>query len=80
MPFDIDDTKGPLIEDTVRTMDEVRGKALGSSLSTERYERSSDSRVSVQVRKLHTLELDQLQFVGEALSILRQEVHGQVAQ
>lgn len=24
VPFDIDDTKGPLIEDTVRTMEEVR--------------------------------------------------------
>ncbi|KAK9842334.1 hypothetical protein WJX81_007313 [Elliptochloris bilobata] len=53
VPFEIDDTKGPLIEDTVRTMD--------------------------QVRKLHTLELEQLQFVGEALSLLRQEVHGQAA-
>ena len=27
VPFDIDDTKGPLIEDTVRTMEEVRRKA-----------------------------------------------------
>ena len=76
VPFDIDDTKGPLIEDTVRTMEEVRRKAASSSLSMEHFH---ETWAFLQVRKLHTLELDQLQFVGEALTILRQEVHGQVA-
>ena len=32
-----------------------------------------------QVRQLHDVDLSKLQFVGDALSSLRQEVHGQVS-
>ncbi len=32
----------------------------------------------MQVQQLHELDLEQLQFVGESLKLLRQEVDGQV--
>ncbi len=32
----------------------------------------------MQVRQLHELDLGQLQFVGDSLRILREEVQGQV--
>jgi uncharacterized protein with HEPN domain len=34
----------------------------------------------MQVKRLHALDLNQLQFVGEALTTLRQEVDGKVEQ
>lgn len=51
--FDIDDVKGPLIDNPIRTLE--------------------------QVKKLHTLELDKLQFVGNALTTIRREVNNEAA-
>eukprot|EP00879_Flechtneria_rotunda_P000868 GHRR01000995.1.p1 GENE.GHRR01000995.1~~GHRR01000995.1.p1 ORF type:complete len:400 (+),score=178.35 GHRR01000995.1:293-1492(+) len=48
VPFEIDDNKGPLLDNPIRSKD--------------------------QLKQLHKLDLSQLQFVGESLSILRQEV------
>ncbi len=36
------------------------------------------SRSGLQVKQLHELDLEQLQFVGESLTLLRQETLGQV--
>eukprot|EP01024_Parvocaulis_polyphysoides_P013348 TRINITY_DN1521_c0_g1_i8.p1 TRINITY_DN1521_c0_g1~~TRINITY_DN1521_c0_g1_i8.p1 ORF type:complete len:549 (-),score=46.82 TRINITY_DN1521_c0_g1_i8:1543-3165(-) len=46
--FEIDDIKGPLIENTVKNMD--------------------------QVKQLRPIETEQLQFVGESLSLLRKDI------
>lgn len=51
--FEIDDIKGPIIPQTIRTLE--------------------------QVHQLYDVELDKLEFVGEALSILRKEVNNQAA-
>ncbi|CAL8463096.1 g2630 [Coccomyxa elongata] len=53
VPFEIDDHKGPIIDNPISTID--------------------------QVKQLHELDLEQLQFVGESLSLLRQETLGQAA-
>jgi uroporphyrinogen decarboxylase len=53
IPFEIDDNKGPLIDNPIRSMDGLKN--------------------------LHPIELDQLQFVGESLGLLKQEVGGQAA-
>ncbi len=52
MPFEIDDAKGPIIENPIRSLEDVQ--------------------------QLHALDLDQLLFVRESLSILRDEVDSQV--
>jgi uroporphyrinogen-III decarboxylase len=54
VPFEIDDLKGPIIDNPVTSLE--------------------------QVQQLHELDLDQLEFIGESLSILRQEVGNQVIQ
>jgi len=51
--FEIDDNQGPLIENVIRSME--------------------------QVKQLHALDLSKVQFVGSALSQLRQEVNNQAA-
>ena len=48
IPFEIDETKGPIIDDPVKTMDDLKG--------------------------IHEIEFEQVDFVGQALSILRDEV------
>ena len=48
IPFEIDESKGPLIEDPVTQMDDLKS--------------------------IHTIDFQHVQFVGEALSILRDEV------
>ncbi|BDA47921.1 Uroporphyrinogen decarboxylase [Coccomyxa sp. Obi] len=53
VPFEIDDHKGPIIDNPISTID--------------------------QVKQLHELDLDRLQFVGESLTLLRQETQGQAA-
>ncbi|CAL5229004.1 g12244 [Coccomyxa viridis] len=53
VPFEIDDHKGPIIENKITSLDEVK--------------------------RLHSLDLNQLQFVGEALTTLRNEVDGKAA-
>ncbi len=47
IPFEIDDNKGPLLDNPIRTMDGLKA--------------------------LHPIDLTQLEFVGESLSILKQE-------
>lgn len=51
--FEIDDIKGPILEQTVRSME--------------------------QVKKLHSLDFSKVDFVGRALTQLRQEVNNQAA-
>ncbi|DBB16551.1 TPA: Uroporphyrinogen decarboxylase 2, chloroplastic [Trebouxia sp. C0006] len=53
VPFEIDDVKGPLIANPVRSLQ--------------------------QVHQLQSIDLEQLQFVGDALTCLRQEVDGKAA-
>ncbi|KAK3161320.1 hypothetical protein QOZ80_1BG0075640 [Eleusine coracana subsp. coracana] len=53
VPFDISDSKGPVIQSPVRSEE--------------------------QVRELVPLDLDMLQFVGESLKILRNEIDGKAA-
>lgn len=53
VPFEIDDNKGPLIDDPIRSME--------------------------QLKQLHSLDLTKLNFVGEALAALRQEVGDEAA-
>ncbi|KAG7673461.1 hypothetical protein Ndes2526B_g03089 [Nannochloris sp. 'desiccata'] len=53
IPFEIDDNKGPLLDNPIRTMDGLKA--------------------------LHPIDLTQLEFVGESLSILKQEVAGNAA-
>jgi uroporphyrinogen decarboxylase len=48
IPFEIDESKGPLIEDPVTQMDDLKA--------------------------IHSIDFEHVQFVGEALSILRNEV------
>lgn len=51
--FDIDDAKGPLVDNPVRTME--------------------------QVKNLHAIDCSKLQFVGDSLTALRQQVGNQAA-
>lgn len=53
IPFEIDDNKGPLLDNPIRSADGLKA--------------------------LHPIDLSQLSFVGESLSILRSEVAGQAA-
>uniref|UniRef100_A0A383V4C4 Uroporphyrinogen decarboxylase n=1 Tax=Tetradesmus obliquus TaxID=3088 RepID=A0A383V4C4_TETOB len=53
VPFEIDDNKGPLLDNPIRSKE--------------------------QLKQLHKLDLSQLQFVGESLKLLRQEVGDQAA-
>lgn len=53
IPFEIDDNKGPLIENPIRSLE--------------------------QLKQLHPIDLDQLQFVGDSLGLLHKEVGGQAA-
>lgn len=83
VPFEIDDIKGPLIANPVRTLDQVCAPEPAILFNTDLC--TSTRRLSIlfsfcaeQVRQLHDVDLSQLQFVGDALTCLRQEVHGQV--
>lgn len=81
MPFEIDDHKGPIIDNPISTIDQVNpcltNAGSSSTYSTlERY--IYMSRSGLQVKQLHELDLEQLQFVGESLTLLRQETLGQV--
>eukprot|EP00878_Enallax_costatus_P001132 GHUV01001269.1.p1 GENE.GHUV01001269.1~~GHUV01001269.1.p1 ORF type:complete len:391 (+),score=104.93 GHUV01001269.1:253-1425(+) len=53
VPFEIDDNKGPLLDNTIRSRE--------------------------QLKVLHSLDLSQLQFVGDSLKLLRQEVGSSAA-
>lgn len=53
IPFEIDDNKGPLLDNPIRSKE--------------------------QLSQLHNIDLSQLSFVGESLSILKKEVAGQAA-
>ncbi len=80
VPFEIDDHKGPLIENPIHSIEQVGCRTRCSSLCWS-FPTSAAERilgVHEQVRQLHELDLGQLQFVGESLRILREEVQGQV--
>ena len=86
VPFEIDDIKGPLIANPVRTLDQVISLKQDNwcnctccvhALAQERL--SSTSQCVLQVRQLRDVDLTQLQFVGDALTNLRQEVQGQAS-
>lgn len=76
VPFEIDDAKGPIIADPVRSIEQVKA---------QQHRRHADFSMllltmnMLQVQRLHSIDLQQLQFVGDALTCLRQEVDGQVS-
>ena len=78
VPFAIDDARGPVVENTVRSMEQVALHFCFTKKGLHEMGAHEGGAACAQVRRLHALDLGQLQFVGEALSILRQEVSCQV--
>ena len=77
VPFEIDDVKGPIIAEPVRSLEQVMAAMDTSDLVQRSYIAYATLR-TLQVKRLHPVDLKQLQFVGDALTSLRQEVNGQV--